>query len=84
MSFFYSPFNCFIDSLNIGQYVSITKPHCLNAKFVQFSCPDFIPLFTFILIVLTAISLDIQLILRGIEIQYISSNRKLSSEFCPS
>ena len=84
MSFFYDPFNCFIDSLNICQYVSITKPHCLNAKLVQFSCPDFIPLFTLILIVLTAISFDIQLILRGIEIQYISTNRKLSFEFYPS
>ena len=84
MSFFYNPFNCFIDSLNIGQYVSITKSHCLNAKLVQFSCPDFIPLFTIIPIVLSAISLDIQLILRGIEIQNISTNRKLSSEFYPS
>lgn len=84
MSFFYGLLNRLIDPFNIGQYVSITKPYCLYTKFAHFSCSDFVPLFALILIVLSTISLYIQLALRGIEIQYISANRKLSPEFYPS
>ncbi len=81
---FYSFFNCFVDPLNIGEYVSVTKPYYLYTEFAQLSCPDFVLLFARIFIMLSAISFNTQSILRSIKIKYISANRKLPSEFYSS